>query len=299
MRALLQMKTKPAMIFRQLILGWMLLVGVGPHVLLAEEALQARKMTTPDGVLFGLVGDRGEKPAPALVIFAKDWQTSLQSPDFNLMGRILRRERGFVLIALDLPAHGADRRPNEPAAGLVGWRQRMDKGEDIVAEYMPKVSAVLDFLIAQHVVDPTEIGVCGTSRGGFMALHFMAADSRVKWAATFSPVTDLLGLKEFNDTLANAHARSLALTQVASKLAGRPIWMSIGNSDDRVGTDLAISLSRRLVEEARAQGKFPDVDLHVTTGKGHSSEPEDLAAAGAWVLVRHQDSGARQEIRLQ
>ena len=251
----------------------------------AEERLHPEIRNTPGGIRFGIVSAPGAAPAPTVVIFANTLERSLEDPDFNRLGVLLRRQRGAVLVALDMPAHGADHRPGE-AKTLAGWRQRLAAGEDIVADLMPKVSSVLDFLVARGIVDPARIGVCGSSRGGFMALHYAAFDSRVKWAVVFAPVTNLLTLDEFHGMAGDARTRSLALVEIAPRLTRNPIWMSIGNNDDRVGTDFAIGLSRRIVEAALAQGKSPDLELHVYATQGHRNTPGEQDTAAAWAITQ-------------
>ena len=160
-------------------------------------------------------------PAPVVVILVKNIERTLEDPECNRMGMLLRRETGALLVSLDLPAHGADRRPDEPSAGLSGWARRLGAGEDVVAPFLPKVSAVLDFLVANGTADAKRIGVYGVSRGGFLALYLAAADPRVKWCAAFAPVTDLSALEEFHGMNANTIVRSLALERIAPQ-SGRP-----------------------------------------------------------------------------
>jgi dienelactone hydrolase len=233
-----------------------------------------------------MIGEKSAAPSPAVVIFVKNVERTLEDPECNRMGMLLRQQNGCVLVSMDVPAHGADRRPDEPTAGLSGWAQRLAAGEDFIPPFLSKVSAVLDFLVAGGTVDPARIGVYGVSRGGFLSLYFAAADRRVKWCAAFAPVTDLLALDEFHGMNGNAMVRSLALDRIASRLTGRPIWIAIGNNDDRVGTDHTIYFSRRVVEESLAQGKPPDLELHITNAQGHNRAPGDWEAAVAWALHR-------------
>ena len=48
----------------------------------------------------------------------------------------------------------------------------------------------------------------------------------------------------------HAGTRSLSIINSADKLAGRPIWLCIGNNDERVDTDKAIAFTRKVVAEA-------------------------------------------------
>jgi dipeptidyl aminopeptidase/acylaminoacyl peptidase len=54
------------------------------------------------------------------------------------------------------------------------------------------VSAVIDWLSGQALVDGGRLGVMGTSRGGNAALRAAAAEPRLRAVATFGAVTDLL-----------------------------------------------------------------------------------------------------------
>jgi dienelactone hydrolase len=262
------------------------LLACASDSLRAQTLVQPHIRSTPSGIRFGIVGEKGAVAVPAVVIFVKNIERTLEDSECNRLGMLLRLQNGCVLVSLDIPAHGADRRQNEPAAGLSGWAKRVAAGEDFIAPFLPKVSAVLDFLVANGTVDPGRIGVYGVSRGGFLALYFAAAEPRVKWCAAFAPVTDLLALEEFHGMNANAMARSLSLERIASRLTARPIWIAIGNNDDRVGTDNTIRFSRRVVEESLAQGKPPDLELHVTNANGHSRAAGDWEAAAAWALHR-------------
>ena len=86
------------------------------------------------------------------------------------------------MVSLDLPAHGADQRPGETRP-LVAWRTRLDAGENVVRDFTVRLSRLIDTLATDR------IALVGTSRGGFMALHGMAADPRVDAVVAFMPVT--------------------------------------------------------------------------------------------------------------
>jgi dienelactone hydrolase len=103
---------------------------------------------------------------------------------------------------------------------------------------------VLDHLIAAGVADPERVAACGTSRGGFAALHFAAADPRVKCVAAFAPATDLGALSEFRGAGDHPLAARLALQRRDDDLAGRAVWLVIGDRDERVGTDHVVSEPR-------------------------------------------------------
>ena len=138
-------------------------------------------------------------------------------------------------------------------------------------------------------------------RGGFVALHFAAVESRVRCVAAFAPVTNLLALREFAGIEQDSPSvlrvvKSLALVNSAEKLAGRPIWICIGNYDQRVNTDDAIALTRRVVEASVAEDKPANVEIRVLPSEGYQVRVHDNGhgipvpsahkEAAEWILAR-------------
>jgi dienelactone hydrolase len=249
-----------------------------------EEKRKYNLLKTPDGVEFAVLGDKPKAPAPTLFVFAAGVEPTINTADYNRVGFLLA-DRGYLSVTLDAPCHGKDAKQGEPEA-LAGWRHRIEDGDDLVRSFNVRCTKVLDYLIAQGYTDPARVAVAGTSRGGFLALHWAAAEPRVRCAAAFSAVTELLALAEFAGTKAADQAKSLDLQNVASKLAGRPVWVRIGNQDDRVGTDQAIAFTRKLVATSVEQKKPAAVELHVTTTPGHSTPPDAHDEAAAWIASR-------------
>lgn len=251
----------------------------------SAESKELTELETSSGVRFGLLGKRAVFPAPTVFVFATTWRDTLNAVYRELDVVRTLSEQGFLCVSLDLPCHGADRRPGE-AGGLQCWRARLEKGDDTIHSFVSRVSAVLDYLIQEGYSDAGTIAACGTSRGGFMALHFAAADSRVKCVAAFAPVTDLRVLNEFAGLEDHREISSLALVNRAARLANRALWVCIGNSDERVGTDHAIAFTRRVTEAALSEGLLPDVELHVFPSTGHTLHPTAHEEASAWILAR-------------
>jgi dienelactone hydrolase len=235
----------------------------------AFGAEQLEIMRTSTGVRFGIWPKRPEKPAPILFVLSGSVEDALNSAYFRQAGEFLVKE-DWVLGSVDLPCHGQETRQKE-STGLTGWRERVDNGEDLIADVTGRLKKVLDYLITEKIADPERIGALGTSRGGFVALHFAAVETRVKCVAGFAPVTDLAILSEFRGAEQKQLVQRLALEQHVDALAGRPLWLVIGDRDVRVSSDSAIRFARR-VTAVSLEKKLPAlVDLHVISEpKGHT-----------------------------
>ena len=209
-------------------------------------------LESPSGVRFALLGEAGERPAPTILVFGGGMRSSLEGRSGKMCWILARH--GFLSVALDSPCHGEDQRPGEPY-GLAGWRDRLEKGEEFLADFLQKTSSVLNHLIRQRVTDPERIVAYGPSRGGFLALHFAAVEPRIGAVVAFAPVTDLLALREFRGTADKAAARSLDVMALAPKLAGRRLFIQMGHNDLRVGGHHAIDFALRLMKLSPAHMK--------------------------------------------
>lgn len=249
-------------------------------------------MKTTTGVEFGIWGLGDKKPAPTLFVLGNSIAGTIGDPYFRQAGNDLEKE-GYISVSIDIPGHGTQEREGE-AQELAGWRERIDQGEDLVAETNRRLSEVLDYLIAEGITDPEKVAASGTSRGAFIALHFTASDPRVKCVAAFAPVTDLIVLREFHGAEDNALMASLSVSEQAAKLADRPVWIIMGDRDDRVGTDNSISLARKITATALEQGISPHVELHVfPEPKGHTTPAGAAEAAAKWIHRQVEDSPSK------
>lgn len=237
---------------------------------------------TKTGVRYGIWSRPAQPAAPTLFLIANSIEETLGSVHFRQAGNFLAPE-GWLCVSVDLPAHGPDIQPGQ-RSGLAGWRERLDHGDTLVPAITTRLSQVLDELIARGLTDPRRIAAVGTSRGGFIALHFAAADLRVKAVAAFAPVTDLAALTEFRGAEDDPLVRSLALGLQVKALAGRAVWLTIGDRDTRVGTDLAIQFARRLTTASLENQQPALVDLHVVAEpRGHSLPAGSAEDAARWL----------------
>jgi esterase FrsA len=154
---------------------------------------------------------------------------------------------------------------------------------------------VLDYLVAEKYTDPERVIAAGTSRGGFSALHVAAAEPRVKAIVAFAPVTNWLVVSEFAGSPADGLSASYSLVNYADKLAGRAIWIEIGNNDARVSTDETIKLARKLVELAPDKTQPVPVELHIVASVGHGLPPGVHVRAAEWLRGQLKaESGKRK-----
>ncbi len=250
-----------------------LMLGVMCAAASAGEPMprKVQLLQTKTGDRFGIWGEKPKAPAPTLFILASGISDALGSPYFRQCGNVLA-EHGYLCASVDLP-------------GLSSWSGRCQKGEDFVAEVNRKMTRVLDHLIADGYTDPAKVAICGTSRGGFLALHFAAHDERVRCAVGYAPVTVLTAMEEFRAAKDNELAKSLALSRQADKLAGRAVWIAICEGDSRVGTEHAVDLARRIKDAASARKLEDRVELHVAKQpRGHTTPPGASAKSAEWIL---------------
>jgi len=248
----------------------------------SKKTEKVQKLKTTNGVEFGIWGRIDNTPQPSLIVLASTVEDTLSDPYFRQCGNQLAGESGWLCVSIDLPCHGSRQRDGEPG-GLTGWRSRVENGEDFVKAFNRRLSGVLDHLIRHGYSDPKRVAACGTSRGGFLAVHFAAADKRVSCVAGFAPVTDLGKLREFKGIEDNALAQKLSLANHAANLAKRSVWIVIGDQDQRVSTDAAIGLARQLTAAKCV------VELHVMPEpRGHTTPKGAPEMAARWISSRFE-----------
>lgn len=230
-----------------------------------------RSLKTADGTRFGIFSEKPAAPAATLFIFASSIDEMGNDPAryYTQTGRDLAKE-GWVYVVLDIPCHGDDRKEGEPAA-LQGWAHRVKAGQDLMGPFVKRCSAVLDHLIAEGYTDPHRVAASGTSRGGFCALHFAAGEPRVRAVTGVAPVTNPRALSEFAG-VTEEQAKSINIDSLTDRLAGRIVWLSIGNDDGRVSTDDCVRLARKLVAATRKlkpEMKVAPIELIVGPSEGH------------------------------
>lgn len=234
------------------------------------------ELTGIAGVPVALGGMRREGGQPLAVVIAAELSTMLRRSDYWAIAHHLQAD-GFLSLAIDPPAHGADRRETE-AGDLTSWPGRVHEPIGLIAPFVARVNRVVDHLIDDGAVDARRIVAIGTSRGAFCALHLAAADRRVKAVVGRSPVIDLRDLREFGSAGTDPKVAELSLESFVPALADRPVWLTIGNDDQRVNTDRTVAFARSLARSAHTHPA--PVSLRVGISHGHEVPAgEDAAAA--------------------
>lgn len=221
---------------------------------------------------------------PALLLnFASDRTATLKTEPYNITPRMFLTA-GHRALSFNLPCHGDREVPGQPR-GIAGFCAEWQRGVDVFAGFVDEGRTVIDALIERQLAEPDRIFVSGTSRGGYCALRLMAADERIAAAAAFSPVTDWRLLKEFAGIRDAPEIADLALTRFAASVAGRAVWMAIGNSDARVGTDACLrfaeAVARAEAEKGISSSRFV---LHVVQEKEHQLSDSWRRRGGEYLL---------------
>jgi len=254
---------------------------------LSHEKRAVQILKTTRGETFGIWGKKPDSPAPTLFILATTIEGTLGDAYYRQCGNQLA-EHGYLCVSIDLPGHGRAHRDGEPQ-GLLAWSRRAAEKEDFATETSARLTAVLDYLIEAGYSDPERVAACGTSRGGYLALQFASHDHRVQCVAAFAPVSDLTALREFRQQLTDPFVASLSLMARTAELAGRAVWIVIGDQDERVGTDRAIAFARQLTA-ASLKRKLPSrVELHVLPEPGGHTTPRGASQQAAkWIYRQLQ-----------
>lgn len=176
---------------------------------------------------------------------------------------------GHLALSFDPPCHGE--RTGPYGEGIHGLCHALQNGADPFELFVHDAQAILDDCIEKGIVRPDRIVACGVSRGAYMALRLIAADSRIARGAGFAPVTDWRFLQEFEKMKDSEMLLLRRLHRFIDGLAGKPLFMAIGHSDDRVGTVSCCKLYTELQDCNLARGYDQStIDFYITEDEDHS-----------------------------
>lgn len=206
---------------------------------------------------------------PLLLLFLSgDRASAMPDGRYGSPGRAFL-EQGHRIASFDLPAHGD--RVDRHGSGIAGMAALVAAGLKPFDGLVADGRAVIDECLRRGLAEKDGIVVAGVSRGGYCALRLAAADERVTAVAALAPVTDWRALTEFAAQKDRPEVAALALENFVRELAGRRVYVAIGNQDSRVGTDACTRFVLALTEqERRAGGKSGLRYLLVDDSAGHA-----------------------------
>lgn len=237
------------------------------------------------GGLLAEPGDRAlDAPVPLVINVAASRHETMAEEPFNWPARLFTAA-GYRAVTVDLPHHGGRVAPWKNA-GLSGMAEAWAAGVDSFSRFAQDGRALIDALIRRGLADPARVYLHGTSRGGYYAARLAALDRRVAGLAMVAPVTDWRTLSEFGHLKDRDDIAALALDHHAAALAGRPIYATIPNRDNRVATESCLRFFEKLATlEAQRGMTRSSLQLHMTPGDGHAS-PDEWRRHAAEYLVQ-------------
>ena len=219
-----------------------------------------------------------------LINLASDRDSALNNYD-NCQAADIFLENGHRVLSFDLPNHGE--RINKYGSGIEGMRNAFAAGHNPFEMFLEDSREVVDECIKRGLATAYRIAVSGISRGGYLAMRLMAADSRISQAVAFSPVTDWTILNEFSQHRQDEAALRLNLSSYIHGLVGKPVFMCIGNHDDRVGTFSCCRLYLELAEANERNGSPRTlIDFYCTDDANHTCG-HYWYEKGAEFLIKH------------
>ena len=251
-----------------------------------EFALEVKGRKINSTMISPLDGSLAEDPI-LLLAAGGDRHTSLAIHPFCMQAEQFL-EAGNRVLSFDMPNHGE--RVNSFGSEITGLRNAFVSGSDPFKMFVEEASAIIDYCIEHGFARPGRVAVCGTSRAGYMALRLMAEDNRVFAAAALAPVTDWCYLSEFSDEKDRADVKNLRLSLYCKGLVGKPVFLAIGNHDERVSTASCCRFYLNLLDENAANGyDSSNIDFYCTDDIGHSLGDYWRKLGGEFLLKKATD----------
>lgn len=254
--------------------------------------VSARRLETSAGPINYWLHPAQKEASALLLTFSSTRQASFYEEPFDIPARIFAGA-GHAVVSFDLPNHGEQ--VNGFGQGIDGLRAAFCAGQDPFAHFVEQAIAVIDDCLAQGV-GLGGIFACGVSRAGYCALRLAAADKRIDGVAGLAPVVDWRNLREFAAVREQADVALLALDHRAEALAGRAIFLAIGNYDQRVSSAACVRFGLRLAElEAARNLSDSALQLHVVAADGHSLSVDWRRAGAEFLLAQVWQNTSRRQ----
>jgi dienelactone hydrolase len=156
---------------------------------------------------------------------------------------------GFAVLAIDYPLHGERSILNnfENTAQMLFRQRRIYKFRNMVIKAVIDCRRALDYLESRSEIDPTRLGVLGSSLGGTISLILTGVDSRIK--VTTALVAPTL-IHPIYDGQPNISA--IAPYNFIRDFKGKPLLMLMGKNDD---FNYTVAEARALYDLAEGDSK--------------------------------------------
>ncbi len=246
-------------------------------------------VSSPSGqeiVYQGLGPEAG--PLPAFFYFALSGEESLTLDPYNSPAALLKGAP-LRVFSMTIPGHGPG---FDKFHAIQYWAGQMAQENYLLETFFDKVVKSIDWLIESGWIDPNHVAVGGLSRGGLIATHVAARETRIKTILGFAPLTRLDALTEFTSDehteRVKLRAQALNLERVVDALTHlHHLRFYIGNRDERVSTDACYHFIRKLAEKAHEiRARHMDVELSITHSighKGHGTAPRTFEEGVNWM----------------
>ena len=225
-----------------------------------------------------------EGPLPAIFYFALTGEQSLTLSPINAPAAFLNL-KNVRTFSWSLFAH---REEVDSKESIKQWTQALKEELNFVEAFIKKAKSVLDFLLENQWVLPEAVAVCGLSRGGFLASHWAAQDSRVLAVVAYAPLINVHTRGLFAELSNSTLAQSLDLLHLKEKLTHKHICYYTGNNDQMTGTLPVMELVKSISHCAHLQRiRSPDIQLIVTPSighKGHGTAPHVFYSGTEYIM---------------
>ena len=216
-------------------------------------------------------------PLPAVFYFALSAKDSLTLDPYN-QPAVYLSSFPCRIFSITLPYH----EEGLPATkGLIEWAKVMQKGEDLLGNYLREIQKTLRVLLDQEIILPNKIATMGLSRGALIAAHVAANNPEIPYWLGFAPLTKLSCLKDFFDIV------QWDLIHIVDLLSDKTIRCYIGNRDIRVGTRNCFDLITSLTEAAyQKKCHSPPIELLILPSighHGHGTKKETFHHGAKWL----------------
>jgi alpha-beta hydrolase superfamily lysophospholipase len=218
----------------------------------------------------GAPDDDVRAPEPGLVLFfGGEREDGFADPEGNGMAAHRFVEAGHFAACIDLPGFGEA--VDEHGTGIRAMCAAFIGGDDPFERVISQAKEVISTCRQRYLKDAGRVVTLGVSRGAYYALRLTAEDQRIDGVAGIAPVTDWRILQEFAEVRERTDVAGLALTNWASRLAGRSVYLAIGNHDHRVGTHTCTNLAHTILASERPEEEGASkLNLHVVDSPGHT-----------------------------